>query len=75
KGGLMKGLTDNYIPVEFAGGAHLSGHLVWVRLLELADEGAVGELITTSLGGREDGQLHLLPNRTETGSVYLRLRG
>jgi len=75
KGGLMKGLTDNYIPVEFAGGAHLAGQLVWVRLLELTDEGALGELVTTSSGGHEDGRLHLLPNRTEAGTVYLRVRG
>ncbi|GIV17585.1 MAG: tRNA (N(6)-L-threonylcarbamoyladenosine(37)-C(2))-methylthiotransferase MtaB [Armatimonadota bacterium] len=75
KGGLMKGLTDNYIPVEFAGGAHLSGQLVWVRLLELGDEGALGELVTTSSGGHEDGRLHFLPNRAEAGPIYLRVRG
>ncbi len=76
KGGLMKGLTDNYIPVEFAGGAHLAGQLVWVRLQELTDEGALGELVTTSAsGGQEHERLHLLPNRTEAGTVHLRVRG
>lgn len=74
KGGLMKGLTDNYIPVEFAGGSHLAGRLVWVRLLQLTDEGALGELVGT-LGGHENGQLHLLPNRAETGTLDLRVRG
>lgn len=48
KEGLMRGLTDNYIPVEFAGGLHLSGQMVWVRLLELTDEGALGELSSTT---------------------------
>ncbi|MDW8104391.1 MAG: tRNA (N(6)-L-threonylcarbamoyladenosine(37)-C(2))-methylthiotransferase MtaB, partial [Armatimonadota bacterium] len=76
KGGLMRGLTDNYIPVEFAGGAHLAGQLVWVRLLELTDEGALGELVTTSSsGGQQHERLHLLPNRAEAGAVYLRVRG
>jgi threonylcarbamoyladenosine tRNA methylthiotransferase MtaB len=75
KGGLMRGLTDNYIPVEFAGGAHLAGQLVWVRLLETTDEGALGELVTTSSGGHEDGGLHLLPDRAEAGTVHLRVRG
>jgi len=75
KGGLMRGLTDNYIPVEFAGGAHLAGQLVWVRLLETTDEGALGELVNTSSGGHEDGGLHLLPDRAEAGTVHLRVRG
>ncbi len=74
KDGLMRGLTDNYIPVEFAGGSHLGGRLVMVRLLELTDDGALGELVTTS-GGLEDGRLHLLPHRAETDSVHLRVRG
>ncbi len=74
KNGLMKGLSDNYIPVEFAGGAHLAGRLVWVRLLELNDEGAIGELVSTS-GGLENGRLHLLPNRTEAGAINERVRG
>jgi len=75
KGSLMRGLTDNYIPVEFAGGSHLAGQLVWARLLETTDEGALGELVTTSSGGYEDGGLHLLPNRAEAGTVHLRVRG
>lgn len=74
KGGLMKGLTDNYIPVEFAGGAHLAGELVWVRLWGLTDEGAMGELVST-LGGHENGRLHLLPHRAETDTLSLRVRG
>ncbi|MEJ5251328.1 MAG: tRNA (N(6)-L-threonylcarbamoyladenosine(37)-C(2))-methylthiotransferase MtaB [Chthonomonadetes bacterium] len=74
KGGLMKGLTDNYVSVEFAGGAHLAGQLVWVRLLSLSDDGAMGELVST-LGGHEDGRLHLLPNRAEADTLYLRVRG
>ncbi|MGQ9790680.1 MAG: tRNA (N(6)-L-threonylcarbamoyladenosine(37)-C(2))-methylthiotransferase MtaB [Armatimonadota bacterium] len=74
KGGLMKGLTDNYIPVEFAGGTYLAGQLVWVRLLRLTDEGALGEL-TSTLGGHESGRLHLLPHRAETDTFSLRVRG
>ena len=74
KGGLIKGFTDNYIPVEFAGGTHLAGQLVQVRLLELTDEGALGELLTTSSGGHEHGGLHLLPDRAEAGTVDLRVR-
>ncbi|MER3474884.1 MAG: tRNA (N(6)-L-threonylcarbamoyladenosine(37)-C(2))-methylthiotransferase MtaB [Armatimonadota bacterium] len=74
KEGLMKGLSDNYIPVEFAGGAHLAGQLVWVRLLSLTDEGALGELVST-LGGHEDGRLHFLPNRAEANTLSLRVRG
>ena len=75
KDGLMKGLTDNYIPVEFAGGAQLAGQLVWVRLLELTDDGALGELVSTFSGGHENERLHLLPDRTEAGGVFLRVRG
>lgn len=75
KGGLMRGLTDNYIPVEFAGGAQLAGQLVQVRLLGLTDDGALGELVTTSWGGLQHERLHLLSNRAEADSFYLRVRG
>jgi threonylcarbamoyladenosine tRNA methylthiotransferase MtaB len=42
--GLIGGYTGNYIRVQFAGGSHLVGKLVQVRLLETTLDGAIGEI-------------------------------
>lgn len=44
-GGLLAGYTHNYIRVLLAGGSHLAGSIVPVRLLEIADDGAIGEVV------------------------------
>jgi len=43
EGGLLSGYSENYIRVLFAGGSHLAGRVVPIRLLEATCDGAVGE--------------------------------
>lgn len=42
--GLMKGLTDNYLEVQFPGSATLAGNLAWVRIDQVQGTSAYGEL-------------------------------
>jgi threonylcarbamoyladenosine tRNA methylthiotransferase MtaB len=42
--GLMMGTSDHYLQVEFAGSPSLVGQLVPVRILDVSDEGILGEL-------------------------------
>jgi threonylcarbamoyladenosine tRNA methylthiotransferase MtaB len=44
RSGLMMGTSDHYLQVEFAGSPTLVGQLVPVRLLEVSNEGILGEL-------------------------------
>ncbi len=44
--GLLSGLTDNYLEVKFAGPHSLRRQLAWVRLDEVRDGAAFGELAT-----------------------------
>lgn len=41
RAGLLKGFTENYIPVQCSGPASLAGSVALVRLVELRDDGAV----------------------------------
>jgi hypothetical protein len=43
KSGLLKGFSENYIPVQFSGLASLAGQIVPVRLIELRGKAAWGE--------------------------------
>ena len=43
-GGLLGGYTSNYIRVQFTGGSHLVGTIAGVRLVELSNSGALGEV-------------------------------
>jgi threonylcarbamoyladenosine tRNA methylthiotransferase MtaB len=47
KDGLLEGLTDNYLPVHFAGPTSLMGTLCHIRVLEEAEDGLLGELSTS----------------------------
>jgi len=42
---LLKGFTDNYIPVEFPGSPDLANQLVEVRLEELGTNGMLGRIV------------------------------
>lgn len=42
---LMKGFTENYIPVQFSGNDSLAGTIVPVRLSEVKDSAVVGKLM------------------------------
>lgn len=44
--GLLSGLTDNYLEVAFAGPKSLSGTLCWVRIDEVKDHLAYGEVVS-----------------------------
>jgi tRNA A37 methylthiotransferase MiaB len=44
RSGLMMGTSDHYLQVEFAGSPSLVGQLVPVRILDVSDEGILGEL-------------------------------
>lgn len=53
KQGLMQGLTDNYLEVQFAGAPSLSRQFAWVRLIEFKDGGLIGELAAEPAADRE----------------------
>ncbi|OGQ88014.1 MAG: tRNA (N(6)-L-threonylcarbamoyladenosine(37)-C(2))-methylthiotransferase MtaB [Deltaproteobacteria bacterium RIFOXYD12_FULL_56_24] len=44
-GRLLKGYSENYIPVSFAGDSALVNQLVTVRLEELTDDGVLGRIV------------------------------
>jgi len=48
KGGLLEGLTDNYLQVQFAGPLYLQRQLCHVRLLEVRGDAILGELASES---------------------------
>ncbi|MGC8669405.1 MAG: tRNA (N(6)-L-threonylcarbamoyladenosine(37)-C(2))-methylthiotransferase MtaB [Chthonomonadales bacterium] len=50
-GGMPAGYTHNYIRVSLAGGSHLAGRIVPVRLLEIAGDGAQGEAVSDAVVG------------------------
>jgi len=45
KTGLLKGLTDNYIPVITRGDKKYEGEIVMVKLLELKDDSVLGQIV------------------------------
>lgn len=60
KQGLMQGLTDNYLEVQFAGPTSISRQFAWIRLVEFRDGSLVGELAAEPDANRE---LRALPVR------------
>ncbi len=54
---LLNGYTSNYIRVQFTGGSHLIGTIVKARLIEPAQDGAIGEV-----GGAHFGPLEAPPD-------------
>jgi threonylcarbamoyladenosine tRNA methylthiotransferase MtaB len=50
--GLLEGLTDNYLTVQFAGPATLQREFTWVRLDQEKDGVVLGELALAPLPGR-----------------------
>ncbi|MCI5194562.1 MAG: tRNA (N(6)-L-threonylcarbamoyladenosine(37)-C(2))-methylthiotransferase MtaB, partial [Candidatus Electrothrix sp. AU1_5] len=48
--GLLKGFSENYIPVQCKGAVHLVGSVVPVRLLNVQEQGSVfGKVISLGL--------------------------
>lgn len=52
KDGLLEGLTDNYLTVQFAGPATLQREFAWVRLDQEKDGVVLGELAAAPLPGQ-----------------------
>lgn len=46
KDGLLQGLTDNYLEVQFAGPPSLARQFVWVQLTDFSDGGIVGQRVS-----------------------------
>jgi threonylcarbamoyladenosine tRNA methylthiotransferase MtaB len=50
--GLLKGLTDNYLEIKFAGSQSLLNQICWVRLEEMKDGALFGELAAEPKAGQ-----------------------
>jgi threonylcarbamoyladenosine tRNA methylthiotransferase MtaB len=53
KDGLLEGLTDNYLNVQFAGPTSLRRQLCHVKLLEATQDGIIGELVSSNIVRQE----------------------
>jgi threonylcarbamoyladenosine tRNA methylthiotransferase MtaB len=58
--GLLVGLSDNYLEVQFAGPKSLLRHFAWIRLDQLKDGALFGELVDGPTDDVKNSKLHQL---------------